>query len=153
MPSGLDKLEQLILNNKNDHHFVNVKLVEILQDPEFLRLAYANIKSKPGNSTKGVENVTLDGIDSSWFINTALDLGAGRFKFKPIRQVSIPKPNGGTRYLGIASPRDKIIQNAIKIILEAIFEPTFEDSSHGFRPGKSCHTALNHIKLTFGGSI
>lgn len=153
MPSGIDRLEQLIINNRREHLFINDKLVDLLKDPEFLMYAYADIKSKPGNSTRGVDLETLDGINLEWFNKTALDLGSGRFSFKPVRQVSIAKANGVNRILSVASPRDKIVQNAIKIILEAIFEPTFSDNSHGFRPGRSCHTALRQVKLMFGGTI
>lgn len=153
IPSGIKKLEQLILDNKNDLFLVNNRLVELLKDPEFLMFVYANIKSKTGNSTRVTDNLILDGIDYEWFYKTAEDLGSGRFMFKPVKQIKITKSNSGVKILGVTSTRDKIILNAIKIILEAIFEPTFSDNSHGFRPGKSRHTALKQIKLTFGGTI
>jgi RNA-directed DNA polymerase len=101
--------------------------------------------------TPGVDNVTLDGIDLNWFERINKELGSGAFQFKPAasRRVEIPKPKGGTRPLGVVSPRDKIIQEAIKLVLEAVFEPTFLDNSHGFRPGRSCHTAHYYIKRRF----
>ena len=71
------------------------------------------------------------------------------FEFKPGRRTNIPKPDGGMRPLTIAPPRDKIVQEAMRIILNEIFEPTFLETSHGFRPGKSCHTALRFIKMKF----
>lgn len=72
------------------------------------------------------------------------------FKFCPGRRVEIPKASGGTRPLTIAPPRDKLVQEVMRMILEVIFEPTFSDNSHGFRPGRSCHTALKKIKERFG---
>ena len=67
------------------------------------------------------------------------------FQFKPARRVHIPKSNGSTRPLAIASPKDKIVQEAMRMILEAIFEPSFSDLSHGVRPNRSCHSAMKSI--------
>ena len=107
-------------------------------------------KSKGGNMTPGVDSETLDGIDNSWFEKLKKEIRTNSFQFRPARRIEIPKPNGkGTRPLGIASPRDKIVQGAMLLILEAIFEPSFVTHAHGFRPGKGCHTALKEIKGTF----
>ena len=64
------------------------------------------------------------------------------FAFSPARRVKIPKASGGTRPLSVASPMDKIVQEAMRLVLESIYEPLFKDCSHGFRPNKGCHTAL-----------
>lgn len=77
----------------------------------------------------------------------------GTFQFKPGRRVQIPKPGSSkTRPLTIAPPRDKIVQEVMRMILEVIFEPTFSNNSHGFRPNRGCHTALRQVKTQFGGA-
>ena len=81
-------------------------------------------------------------------MKTAEELKAGRHSFKPSRRVEIPKANGKTRPLGVGSPRDIIVQKALHAILEAIFEPLFLPSSHGFRPNRSTHSALLKVYLS-----
>jgi nicotine oxidoreductase len=120
-----------------------------MYDVEFLTLAYNNIKSKPGNMTPAINPDTLDGISNETLERIAESLKNESFRFQPQRRIRIPKPNGGTRPLTIASPRDKIVQEAARMILQAIFEPTFLDSSHGFRPGRSCHSAIKYIRDKF----
>lgn len=100
--------------------------------------------------TPGNDNLTLDGMSNELIISLATSLMNGDFQFKPARRVYIPKANGSTRPLAIASPRDKIVQEAMRMVLEAVFEPTFRNSSHGFRPGRSCHTALKEISTWTG---
>lgn len=75
------------------------------------------------------------------------------FQFSPGRRIQIPKPGKtSTRPLTIAPPRDKIVQEVMRMILEVIFEPLFSNNSHGFRPNRSCHTALRDVKSHFGGA-
>lgn len=126
-------------------------LNQLLSDPYFLIACYENIKNKPGNMTKGIDHYTLDGIDGRWFIKTAQKLKDGTFQFTPARLKEIPKANGKIRTLSITSPRDKIVQKAIAIILEAAYEPIFSTHSFGFRPNKSTHDALKEIKLRGAG--
>ena len=89
--------------------------------------------------TPGITPETLDDMTGEWFTETAELLRSGKFDFKPSRRIDIPKASGGTRPLSIGTPRDKIIQEAMRMILEAIYEPNFSDYSHGFRPLRSCH--------------
>nr|AIB08376.1 hypothetical protein [Neoporphyra perforata] len=124
-------------------------LYRFLCDPNFLNIAYNNIRSKPGNMTPGITTETLDGISFDVLKDISNSLLKESFRFKPGRRIQIPKPSGGERPLSIASPRDKIVQEAMRIILNAVFEPTFLESSHGFRPKKSCHSALEKIKHEF----
>lgn len=121
-------------------------LIKILSDPYYLVKSYDEIKSTPGNMTKGANPVTLDKLNFDWFEKSANKLKTNQFEFGPSRRVEIPKPNSNkTRPLTIASPRDKIVQKAIQLILQAIWEKLFLDSSHGFRPNRSVHSALKSI--------
>jgi len=72
-------------------------------------------------------------------------LEQGKYEPKPSRRVSVPKPKGGIRKLGLPSGDDKLVQEVWRIMLEAVYEPIFKDQSHGFRPNRSCHTALQQI--------
>lgn len=116
---------------------------------ETLIYAYENIKSKPGNMTPGVNPETLDGISKETFEDLSARLRDESFQFSPSRRVNIPKASGGTRPLSVASPLDKVVQEAMRLVLEAIFEPLFLNTSHGFRPNKGCHTALKDLSQTF----
>lgn len=95
-------------------------LIRILSNPEFLQACYLEIKSKPGNMSKGTDDTTLDGINIKWFEKTATDLLTGNFTFSPARRVMIPKPGKTKRPLNVANPRDKIIQKALTVVVEAI---------------------------------
>jgi len=150
MPAGIKELGQLIEENKLDQAKINTNVSKIVSNINVLKQAYNNIKKKTGGDTPGVDNETLDGLTEEWFIKVQKEINTGNLKFKPARRIEIPKANGGTRSLGIASPRDKIIQEAMKLVLEAIYEPTFLECSHGFRPGKGCHTAMNYLKMKNG---
>ena len=146
--SKIDDLSNLC--KKSPDKPVDRKLSKLISDPKLLEFAYDNIKSKPGNMTPGIVPETLDGISYSNLEKIALSLKNESFTFRPGRKTAIPKgTTGKTRKLTIAPPRDKIVQEAIRIILNAIFEPKFKETSHGFRPNKGCHTALKYIYTKF----
>ena len=125
-------------------------MYRLLYDKELFYAAYDKLKSKPGNMTQGITPTTLDGISSEVLEEIIESLKNGNFQFQPGRRVNIPKANGGFRPLTVAPPRDKLVQECIRMILEAIYEPSFKDCSHGFRPYKGCHTALKAIRQRFG---
>lgn len=139
--ASADSMSSLIQLDSNKY----TGLYKCVASIDTLVTAYDNIKSKPGNMTPGMDQMTLDGVSISFFEDLEKSLLNGSFQFKPARRVHIPKANGKLRPLAIASPRDKIVQEAMRMILELVFEPTFSDLSHGFRPGRSCHTALKTI--------
>lgn len=101
---------------------------------------------------EGTDKETLDGISPIWFAETSMALRTGKFEFRPARRVYIPRKDGKMRPLGISSPRDKIIQQAFRIVMEEVLEPKFLNSSHGFRPKKGCHTALKEIRSWSGAT-
>lgn len=128
--------------------FINLTK-EFLSDPMFLRFAYFLIKNNRGVSDD------LDGINKEWFEKTADKIRHNNYIFKNARQVEIPKPGGlgKKRILTMTNGRDKIIQKAMAVLLEMIYEKDelFQTESHGFRPNRSCHTALKAIKYTWTG--
>ena len=94
----------------------------------------------------GVDSETLDGISYEWITRTSEELLHEVYKPRPVRRVYIPKHNGKLRPLGVGSPRDKVVQQAYKLVLETILEPEFSKHSHGFRPKRGCHTALRELR-------
>ena len=141
---GLDKLSNLRSEFKIYNSISNI--YPILLDEDILLAAYNKVSKNTGANTPGVGPETLDGYSMAIIIKTILQLKDHSFQFKPSRREFIPKANGTLRPLGIASPRDKIVQQAMVMILEAIFEESiFLNSSHGFRPNRGCHTALQNV--------
>lgn len=117
---------------------------KMLNEDIFLA-AYHRMKSKPGNMTPGSDSETLDGISLKKIRDIIATLRDQSFQFRPVRRTFIPKANGKTRPLGIPCPMDKLVQEVMRILLEETFEKEFLDCSHGFRPGKGCHTALKQL--------
>jgi hypothetical protein len=127
---------------------VDRKLYNLMCDINLIKLAYENLKSKPGNLTPALNPETLDGISLEVLENIINKLKTESFQFNPSRRVNVAKPKGGYRSLSIAPPRDKLVQEMMRMILNAVFDPRFSHSSHGFRPYHSCHTALKMIQRT-----
>ena len=114
-------------------------------------LVYQRIYSKPGNMTRGADGETIDRMSLSRIEKLILSLKDESYSPQPSRRVYIPKKNGKTRPLGVPSFDDKLVQEVVRMVLEAIYEGHFEDTSYGFRPHRSCHTALNVVQKTFTG--
>lgn len=123
-----------------------------LYNPQFFLMAYSKIYAKEGNMTEGTDNQTIDGISLERINNLIESLKDLSYKPKPARRVYIPKTNEDKRPLGIPSVDDKLVQEVIRSILENIFERNFSEKSHGFRPNKSCHTALCQVEKDFKGT-
>ena len=113
--------------------------------------AYGRISSNQGATTKGVTAETMDGMSLAKIDRIIEALRYERLRWTPVRRVNIPKPNGKTRALGIPTGPDKLLQEVIRMILEAYYEPQFSDRSHGFRPGRGCHTALSNVTTHWTG--
>ena len=114
-------------------------------------IAYNRLKSKPGMMTPGISPRTLDGMSLDVITKLISQLKSEKFSFSPGRRIEIAKASGGTRPLTIGDPQEKLVQEVIRLVLEAIYEPLFKDTSFGFRPKKSCHTALRHVFTKFKG--
>src|SRR3954465_4125786 len=120
-----------------------------LFDPEFYLRAYGKIYRNAGAMTKGSTDETVDGM-SLQKIQGIIDLlRQERYRWTPVRRTEIPKANGKLRSLGLPSWSDKLLQEVIRSLLEAYYEPQFSNHSHGFRPGRGCHTALNTVQQTW----
>ena len=113
--------------------------------------AYGRIYSNQGAMTKGITAETVDGMSLAKIDRIIDELRYERFRWTPVRRVNIPKPNGKTRPLGIPTWTDKLLQEVIRMILEAYYEPQFSDRSHGFRPDRGCHTALSEVANSWDG--
>ena len=119
--------------------------------PDLWMQAYANIYANQGATTKGVNENTLDAMCKDRVENLIAILKSGGYQPKPAKRVYIPKSNGKLRPLGIPTGDDKLVQEVVRILLATIYESRFSDNSHGFRPKRSCHTALTQIKLKWKG--
>lgn len=128
-------------------------LRRLMNHPDLWRQAYLNIQGNKGALTRGIDTVTMDGYSPERAANLVELIRERRYKPKPVRRDSIPtKVAGKMRPLGIPSADDKRVQEVVRIILERIYEPLFKNSSHGFRPGKSCHTALRSMQKGWTGT-
>ncbi|WP_207714209.1 reverse transcriptase/maturase family protein [Scytonema sp. UIC 10036] len=123
-----------------------------LFNPDLFLLAYSRIYKNAGAMTKGVTEETADGMSIKKIENLIEEIRYERFRWTPVRRINIPKKNGKTRPLGIPTWKDKLVQEVIRLMLEAYYEPQFSDSSHGFRPQRGCHTALTIIDRTWQGT-
>ena len=145
-----------VLNSLNEHSkdssYKFERLYRILFNEELFYVAYQKIASNEGSTTKGSDGRSIDEMSLARIETLIASLKDESYQPHPSRRVHIPKKNGKTRPLGIPAFEDKLVQEVVRMILEAIYEGHFETTSHGFRPKRSCHTALLHIQKTFSGA-
>ena len=128
------------------------ELYRQLFNPALYLLAYGRLYSNHGAMTPGADGETADGM-STVKIGRIIDaLRHERYRFRPVKRVYIPKKNGKLRPLGLPSWSDKLVSEVVRLLLEAYYEPRFSDRSHGFRPGRGCHTALSDVASAWTGS-
>lgn len=152
MKPTMEILTKLQENSKKNHDEVFTRLYRYLLRPDIYYVAYQHLYSNKGAGTKGVTDDTADGFSEIYIENIIEALKNEMYQPKPVRRTYIKKSNGKMRPLGLPVFTDKLIQEAIRMILEAIYEPIFSDYSHGFQPARSCHTALAQIKKEFTGA-
>ena len=145
-----------VLNSLNEHSkdssYKFERLYRLLFNEELFYVAYQKIASNGGSTTKGSDGRSIDEMSLARIETLIASLKDESYQPHPSRRVHIPKKNGKTRPLGIPAFEDKLVQEVVRMILEAIYEGHFETTSHGFRPKRSCHTALLHIQKTFNGA-
>ncbi|WP_433206389.1 reverse transcriptase domain-containing protein [Nocardia sp. CA-107356] len=115
-------------------------------------LAYGRIYANHGAMTAGVTPETVDGMSRAKIDRIIDTMRHERYRFRPVRRVHIPKKNGKTRPMGLPTWSDKLVGEVMRLLLEAYYEPTFSDRSHGFRSGRGCHTALREIDNIWTGT-
>jgi group II intron reverse transcriptase/maturase len=123
------------------------KLYRLISNRTWLEAALAAIRSNKGFNTPGVDGLKGEDLDAEWLDKLVEQLRNGTYQPSPVQRVFIPKRNGKLRPLGKPTAADKVVQSAIKLVLEPIYEQTFCACSHGFRPKRSCHTALRDCLL------
>lgn len=144
-----------ILNEKSvrNKQFVFDRLYRNMFNPDFFIEAYQKMYAKPGNMTAGTDEQTIDGFKKSKIDGLIAQLQNEQYYPTPVRRTYIPKKNSiKKRPLGIPSFEDKLVQEVVRKMLDAIYEPIFLDTSHGFRPNRSCQTALFQLKSTCRGT-
>ena len=152
MKPTIEILTRLQENSKNNHDEVFTKVFRYLLRSDIYYVAYQNLYANNGAGTKGVDEDTADGFSEDKVNNIIESLKNGTYMPKPVRRTYIKKKNGKLRPLGLPTFTDKLVQDVIRMVLQAIYEPVFSDYSHGFRPGRSCHTALAQLKHEFVGA-
>jgi group II intron reverse transcriptase/maturase len=145
---GIQRLSKLVELNANTT-WVNRDLYRLLYRPELYIVAYERVKSSPGSMTVGTDRQSIDGFSMKQIEAIIDTMRNESFQFSRARRIKIPKANGKLRPLGIPTTKDKIVQEALRMILESIYDgskPTFLACSHGFRPGRSTHTCLKEVR-------
>lgn len=141
-----------IIRERGRHRSPLRDLYRQLYNPHLYLCAYGRIYRNKGAMTKGTTEETVDGMSMDKIDAIIESLRYERYRWTPVRRVQIPKKNGKTRPLGIPSWSDKLLQEVIRSLLEAYYEPQFSDTSHGFRPARGCHTALTTVKRVWHGT-
>ena len=148
-----EKVLNSLINHSKDKNYKFERLYRILYNKDMYLLAYQNIYAHEGNMTKGTDGETIDGMSLKRIDDLISKMRDESYQPRPSRRTYITKKDGKRkRPLGIPAFIDKLVQEVIRMILEAIYEGSFENCSHGFRPNRSCHTALDQIQTRFTGT-
>ena len=139
-----------VIQERGKQHKPIERVYKLLFNREFYLNAYAKLYPNNGALTKGVTEETVDGMSIQKIDRMIELLREEKYQWKPARREYIPKKNGKKRPLGIPTWGDKLLQEVMREILEAYYEPQFSTHSHGFRPNRGCHTALQEIQVWKG---
>jgi len=146
----LDKIKRNSRDNKEE---IFTRLYRYMLRPDLYFIAYKNLYANKGAGTKGVNDDTADGFSEEKISRIIKSLADETYVPNPVRRVHVQKKQNSAkkRPLGLPTFTDKLVQEVLRMILEAVYEPTFSNYSHGFRPNRSCHTALKSLKKEFNG--
>jgi len=128
------------------------RLFRQLFSPELYLRAYGKLYANKGAMTPGVTGETVDGMSLAKIGQIINTLREERWRWRPVRRAYVPKKDGRRRPLGLPTWSDKLVAEVVRMLLEAYYEPQFSDHSHGFRPGRGCHTALRKVAETWTGT-
>ena len=152
MQPTMEILAKINQSSKKNPNEVFTRLYRYLLREDIYFVAYKKLYANNGAGTKGIDNDTADGFSYEYIHKIIAMLDENRYIPKPTRRTYIPKGNGKLRPISVPTFTDKLVQEVIRMILEAIYEPIFYDCSHGFRPKRGCHTALDTIKKGWKGT-
>src|SRR5271169_3620108 len=124
-----------------------------LYNPSLYVRAYGRIYANDGAMTPGSTPETADAMSLAKIFQIIDDLRHERYRWTPVRRTHVKKKNGKLRPLGLPTWSDKLLQEVIRSLLEAYYEPQFSEASHGFRPGRGCHTALEALYRGWRGTV
>lgn len=138
---------KLYLKAKAEPDFRFCQLYDKVWRADILAHAYALARANAG--APGVDGVTFAAIEASgpekWLAGLGEDLRQRTYRSQPVRRVMIPKPNGGERPLGIPTIRDRVVQTAVKLVIEPIFEADLDQSAYGYRPKRGAVDAIKEV--------
>ena len=154
MKPTMEILARIKENSHANKEEIFTRMYRYLLRPDLYFLAYKNLYANNGAATKGVNNDTADGFSEAKIAKIIQSLTDETYQPSPVRRTHIEKKNDPKkkRPLGIPTFTDKLVQEVLRMVLEAVYEPVFLNVSHGFRPKRSCHTALTSLKKEFNGA-
>lgn len=141
-----------IIRERGNKQLPLERLYRLLSNKELYLRAYARLYPNKGAMTRGITTETVDKMSQAKIERLIDDIRHERFSWTPVKRIFIPKKNGKLRPLGIPTWTDKLLQEVLRSILEAYYEPQFSPCSHGFRPERGCHSALSEITEHWTGT-
>ncbi len=129
------------------------RVMRLMYNPDLYLTAYGKLYRNQGAMTPGVTGETPDGMSLDTINAIITSVRDGTFRWKPARRTYIPKKTGKMRPLGLPTWTDKVVQEVVRLILDAYYEPQFSEASCGFRPGRGCHTALGKVQHQWQGTV
>jgi group II intron reverse transcriptase/maturase len=141
-----------IVRSRGERKLPLNRVYRLIRQRDLFLTAYGKLYANKGAMTPGVNpDDTVDGMSQKRIAAIIADLEAGAYQWTPVQRIYIDKKKGGKRPLGKPGWNDKLLQEVIRMVLEAYYEPQFSNLSHGFRPGRGCHTALETIRQHWKG--